>query len=100
MRCGVASCARFVLERQRAGEATVVGRATASRRPQAAVRTTTDDQVPSRSSSVSRWRHGIRAWGRGELETTIRPLEPGSAAGASSVKGGPRHPTDHAIAVT
>src|SRR5438046_650364 len=25
--------------------------------------------VPSRSSEVSRWRHGIRAWGRGEPAT-------------------------------
>ena len=41
-----------------------------SRLSRATVLTTTgDDQGHSRSSSVSRWRHWIRAWGSGEPAT-------------------------------
>jgi hypothetical protein len=52
------------------GERTVVGWATAE---SSATGCGADHDrmtsVPSRSSSVSRWQHWIRAWGRGEPET-------------------------------
>jgi hypothetical protein len=48
--------------------------------------------LPSRSSSVSCWRHWIRAWGRGELATHDPAAGPASACGRWLSPGWAGHP--------